>query len=175
MKQKPKPKAATTERRRRAEARLRQQRKEPRAKVVGRTSVTNTQRLLHELQVHQIELEKQNAELRVARDTAEELSEKYNDLYDFAPVGYCIVSEKGLILEANLTAAKLLGMARGSLTGHSLGRFILPEDQDIYDHHRQQVFQSLSAGAPQVCELRMVKEGKTIWWARLEGGYREGG
>ncbi len=83
-----------------------------------------TQRLLHELQIHQIELEMQNAELRQARDEAEMAREMYSDLYDFAPVGYLTFDREGLIRTANLTLATLLGMERSRLIGRRFGSFI---------------------------------------------------
>ena len=95
--------------------------------------------MLHELRVHQIELEMQNEELRRTQAELEASRARYFDLYDLAPVGYFTLSEKGLILEANLTAATLLGVARGDLVKQPLPRFILPEDQDIYYLHRKQL------------------------------------
>jgi PAS domain S-box-containing protein len=88
----------------------------------------------------------------------------YFDLYDLAPVGYCILSRDGLILEANLTAVTLLGAARSTLVKHPITQFILKEDQDVYYMHRKQLFDS---NAPHVCELRMVKADGTAFWVRL--------
>jgi PAS domain-containing protein len=79
-------------------------------------------RNLHELRVHQIELEMQNEELRRTQQELEASRERYFDLYDLAPVGYFTLSEQGLILEANLTAAKLFGVARGVLAKRSWKR-----------------------------------------------------
>ena len=127
-------------------------------------SPEETRRTLHELRVHQIELEMQNEELRRAQAELDAARARYFDLYDLAPVGYCTLCEKGLILEANLTAATLLGVARGALVKQPITRFILEEDQDIYYLHRKQLFET---GEPQACELRMVKKDGAPFWAHL--------
>ena len=127
-------------------------------------------RTLHELRVHQIELELQNEELRQAQAELDAARARYFDLYNLAPVGYCTVSEQGLILEANLTAASLLGVARSALVQQPLTGFILPEDQDIYYRYRKQL---PGAGAPQACELRMVEADGLAFWARLEATVAE--
>jgi len=124
-----------------------------------------TRRVLHELRVYQNELEAQNVELRVAHVHLDAARARYFDLYDLAPVGYCTLSEKGLILEANLTSANLLGVSRGVLVQKPISRFILEEDQYIYYLH----LKKLSVyGELQACELRMVRQDKTHFWARLE-------
>jgi len=120
--------------------------------------------LLHELRMHQIELEMQNEELRRTQGELDASRARYFDLYDLAPVGYLTVSEKGLILEANLTAATLLGLARSALVKSPVSRFILKEDQDIYYKHRHQLIET---GEPQQCELRFVKHDGTEIWAQL--------
>lgn len=89
--------------------------------------------LLHELQVHQIELELQNAELSRAHLEAQELHEKYLDLYDFAPVGYFTLSAKGEIRELNLFAARMLKSVRLALVGRYLRDFISPESLDAFN------------------------------------------
>lgn len=127
--------------------------------------------LLHELQVHQLELEMQNDELRRAQEALEASRARYFDLYDLAPIGYFTLSEHGLILEANLTGARLLAGERRSLVRQPLSRFILPEDQDAYYRHRQQLEQT---GAPQVCELRMQPAHGASFWARLEAAPARG-
>ena len=120
---------------------------------------------LHELRVHQIELDMQNEEMRRAQVELEEGRTRYFDLYDLAPVGYVTVSEKGLILEANLTAATLLGVVKRKLREQLFSRFILKEDQDIYYHLRKQL---LETGEPQARELRMAKKDTKSFWAHLE-------
>jgi len=121
---------------------------------------------LHELRVHQIELEMQNEDLRQAHLDLGEARTRYFDLYDLAPVGYCTISEKGLILEANLTVATMLGLThRGALAKLPLSQYIFKEDHDIYYLHRKQLFET---DEPQPCELRMVKMDGTLFWACIE-------
>jgi PAS domain S-box-containing protein len=158
------PAAAADDLRRRAEATAREN--AAASPPVGdfQSSPEATQLMLHELRVHQIELEMQNEELRRAQVELDAARARYFDLYDLAPVGYCTVSEPGLILEANLTAAALLGVARGALVNQPISRFILKEDQDIFYMLRKQV---LETGEPQSCELRMVKQGGPQFWVRL--------
>ena len=128
-------------------------------------SPEETQLMLHELRVHQIELEMQNEELRRAQVELGAAKARFFDLYDLAPVGYCTLNERGVILQANLTIATLLGVARGTLTQQSLTPFILKEDQDIYYLFRKQFLESAEA---QSCELRMVKQDGTQFWANME-------
>lgn len=129
-------------------------------------------RLLHDLQVHQIELEMQNEELRRVQGELEAARARYFDLFDLAPVGYFTISEPGLILEANLTGARLLGVERRDLVKKPFTRFILPQDQDIYYRHRKQLFET---GAPQVYDLRVLRADAAPFWARLEATVVQGG
>jgi PAS domain S-box-containing protein len=127
-------------------------------------SLEDTERLLHELRVHQIELEMQNEELRQAQALLDTERARYFDLYDLAPVGYCTLSETGLILQSNLAAATLLGSTRAGLVMQPISRFILKADQDIYYLHRRNVVDN---GEPQACELRLMKGDGTAFWAHL--------
>ena len=141
------------------------------------------QTLLHELRVHQIELEMQNDELRRAQLQLATTQARLFDLYELAPVGYCTVSENGDILEANLTLATLLGAKRGALVAQPLSQFILAADQDVFYALRQQVL-SASPGAradfaavdepdaaddpdatAAVCDLRMRRPDGSVFWA----------
>jgi PAS domain S-box-containing protein len=116
---------------------------------------------LHELRVHQIELQMQNEELRRSQLKLDAARARYFDLYDLAPVGYCTLSESGLILEANLAAATLLGVRREALARQPLSRFIFKQDQDIFYVLRKSLFKT---GAPQSGEMRMVRlDGATLW------------
>ena len=127
-------------------------------------------RTLHELHVHQIELEMQNEELRRVQVELEVMRDRYFGLYDLAPVGYVTLSEKGVILEANFTVTALLGMARGELVSKPITQFILKEDQDIYYQHCKRLD---ATREPQTCELRMVKGDEAPLWVRLDATSRQ--
>ncbi|MEI6290358.1 MAG: PAS domain S-box protein, partial [Chloroflexota bacterium] len=120
---------------------------------------------LHELRVHQIELEMQNEELRRTHLELEQSQSRYFDLYDMAPVGYVTLSDKGIILQANLTSATLVSAKRGDLIRNLLSNFIFKEDQDIFYRMRGEL---LKTNEPQVCELRMRKTDGTLVWVQLE-------
>ncbi|GAB7025147.1 sensor histidine kinase [Geotalea toluenoxydans] len=100
------------------------------------------QRLVHELEVHQIELEMQNAELRQARDEVETVLEKYTDLYDFAPVGYFTLDPEGTIHAVNLTGASLLGVERSRLLGRRFGVFVPINARSFFSELLGKVFAS---------------------------------
>jgi PAS domain S-box-containing protein len=134
-------------------------------KHIEALSPQETQYMLHELQVHQIELEMQNEELRQAQAQLDAGRARYFDLYDLAPVGYVTISEQKLLLEANLTTATLLGVTRNDLIKQPFSRFVLREDQDIYYFLHKQLFET---GEPHGCELRMVKKDGTTLWVRLQ-------
>ena len=130
-------------------------------------SPAETGRALEELRIHQIELQMQNEELHRAQAELDAARARYFDLYDLAPVGYVTVSEKGLILEANLTAARLLGVERSALVKRRLTSFILPQDEDLYYLQRKQL---LETDVPQVCEVRMMRSDSAPFWVRVELG-----
>ncbi len=155
---------------------LRRQAEEKAAKMTENLealSPVETRQIIHELRVHQIELEMQNEELKRFQTESDAARERYFDLFDLAPVGYCTICKEGLILEANLTASSLLGVVRGALVKQPITRFIFKGDQDTYFLLRKYLFEAYSAssgqaGAPLACELRMVKKDGTQFWARLE-------
>src|SRR5262245_16639246 len=78
-------------------------------------TITKLQRLVHELQVHQVELQAQNEELRRSTTETHEARRLYADLYDFAPIAYFTLDASGIIIQSNLTAAALLGISRQRL------------------------------------------------------------
>jgi PAS domain S-box-containing protein len=120
--------SAATELRCRAEEQLRVKTSET---VISRVDC-ETQRLLHELEVHRIELEMQNGELRQARDDAEHSLEKYSDLYDFAPVGYFTLDRLGNINSVNLRGASLVGVARSRLLGQHFEPLVTDEYRQVF-------------------------------------------
>jgi PAS domain S-box-containing protein len=146
--------------RKRAEKRLQKQ-----SADLGVLAPQESWLLLHELQVHQIELEMQNEELRRTQVELEASRARYFDLYNLAPVGYMTLSEQGLILEANLTASNLLGVDRSQLVKKPVSRFIVREDEDVYYLHRKHLFET---GVRQVCEIRFRRKDGSQFWTRLE-------
>jgi PAS domain S-box-containing protein len=134
--------------------------------VPQKISSGDNEKLIHELQVHQIELEMQNDELRKAQAEIEESRSRYVELYDFAPVGYFTLDHKGLIVDANLTGASLLGVERELLSDAPFFHFIIPEDRDQFINYRRAVFQDPGR---QSCELRLKSKGGNPIWVHLEG------
>ncbi len=104
---------------------------EPRAQQPARPA----EELVHELRVHEIELEMQNEELRRTQLALEASRDRYLDLYDFAPVGYLSLSHEGMIAEANLTASALLGEERKRMLGRRFAGFVAAADRDRWHRH----------------------------------------
>jgi PAS domain S-box-containing protein len=123
------------------------------------------QNAFHELHVQQIELEMQNEELRRVQQELESSREKYFNLYDLGPAGYVSINDKGIILEANLSLATLLGRERSHLVGQPLTRFMHREDLDLYYLCHKQL---VEIRTPQVCEMRMVRKDGTPFWVRID-------
>jgi PAS domain S-box-containing protein len=123
------------------------------------------QRSIHELRVHQIELEIQNEELHRIQGELEISRARYFDLYDLAPVGYFTLTVDGLILEANLTAAKLLAVARRDLVNQPLSRFVFPEDQDI---NHLEFRELMETGVRREWEMRLMRAAADPFWTCVE-------
>ncbi len=119
----------------------------------------------HELDTYQIELELQNEELRNVQEELEKSRDQYADLYNFAPVAYITVSAKGLILEANLTAGRMLGIARGQLINRPFSDLIVPDNQDVFYLHRKRL---LETRQQQSYDLRMQKKDGSLFHALVE-------
>ena len=136
------------------------------------TTHEGIKQLLHELRVHQIQLEMQNEELRCIQEELDASQSRYFDLYDLAPVGYMTFGEPGLILEANLAAANMFGVARSALIKQPIKRFLCKEDQDLFYLHRQQAFKS---NAPQVSEMLLKRPDGSCFWAQVQATPAAGG
>lgn len=128
-------------------------------------------KLVHELQVHQVELQMQNDELRRIEQELTESRAKYSDLYDFAPVGYITCDSQGTILEVNLTACSMLGVERNKLLHKHFQRFVVGNGGNTIHNHLQGIFQSRNT---QTCEIRLENVlHENHFDARLESTLRE--
>jgi PAS domain S-box-containing protein len=128
-------------------------------------STEATEQLLHELRVHQIELEMQNEELRRTQQDLATTKARYFELYDLAPVGYLTLNAQGMIQEANLTATTLFGYARKRLIGKPLTQFISPEDQDSYYLQRKEL---IASNEPRDWDLRLLRGDGSFFWANIQ-------
>ena len=122
--------------------------------------------LIHELQVHQIELETQEEELKRAYMSLEESRDKYLDLYDFAPLGYLTISEDGLITDVNLTGAKLLGVERSSLIRARFSKCVTEKDVDEWHWYFMNVLNQMEK---RTCTLLLKRGDRSRFPAHLEG------
>jgi len=131
--------------------------KERRTSSASPVTEADARRLLHELEVHQIELQMQNAELRTARDESEAALDKYTDLYDFAPVGYFTIAASGAIQLVNLTGARMFGIDRSRLLGRVFGSFVSEERRPVFEIFLKDVF---AGQTKQSCDLMLVSKGQ---------------
>lgn len=127
---------------------------------------SDTKRLLHELQVHQIELEMQIEELRNAYETSEEALKKYTMLYDFAPMGYYTLDANGVISDLNFTGAEILGDRRFSLVNTTFRIFVSPESKSVFDSFFNKV---CNGTAKETCEVMLGYDKKPICRVFIEG------
>ena len=126
----------------------------------------DTMALFHELEVHQINLEMQNEELKRAKLETENALTKYSDLYDFGPIGLFAFDAQGLIQEVNLAGAALLGVERRNLINRRFQLFIAPKGRSCFDDFCKSAFET---STKQTCELNLLRDGKPIVYARVEG------
>jgi PAS domain S-box-containing protein len=131
-----------------------------------------TQRFMQELQIHQIELEMQNEELRHTQIELEVLKDRYFDLYDLAPVGYLTLNENWIILEANVTAATMFGVVKSAFLKKPFSQFIFHEDQDL--NYLQ--FKKISEpNEIQIWEMRLIRADGSQFWAQIHCSYAQNG
>jgi len=129
-------------------------------------------RLIHELKVHQVELEMQNDELQRARAIAEVANDKYIRLYDFAPSGYFTLSDKGEIIELNLSGAKMLGKDRQHLKNSLLGFFVSEETKPIFNRFLEKAF---NGKVKESCDVTLLQDGNLPMYGHLTGIVYENG
>jgi PAS domain S-box-containing protein len=151
--------------RRRAEARLSEQHQSQRKVAGTKRTAHDTQRLVQELQIHQIELEMQNEQLEQARTETEAALELYTDLYEFAPAGYFTLDRDGTIQQANLTGSALLEVDRSRLVNRRFGLFVAENSRATFRAFVAKVFAGASR---ETCEVMLLREGKSPFYARLE-------
>jgi PAS domain-containing protein len=127
---------------------------------------TDVKKLLHELQVHQIELEMQNEELREAYETAEAAMKKYTMLYDFSPMGYLTLDSEGSICDLNFTAAEMLGDKRFSLIDSNFKLFISKDSQPVFNAFFSKVY---TGKAKESCEVMLGYDNNPLCYVYMEG------
>ncbi len=140
--------------------------KEKQEKMDKPVMEADVKRLLHELQVHQIELEMQNEELRQANEMAETALKKYTMLYDFAPMGYFTLDGDGRICELNFTGAEMLGEKRFSLVNTYLKLFVSEDSQPVFDAFFSKVYAN---NAKESCEIMLGYEHNPLCLVYMEG------
>jgi len=138
----------------------------PKAKKPEAKQLDDVQRLVYLLQVHQVELEHQNEELRIAHEELEVSRNKYVNLFDFSPTPYFTLNPEGIIKESNLSASKMFGVDRNKLIGKHFDTFISIDERDIYNSFINTVFNSIEKHS---CELRILNKDKREFHVLLEG------
>ena len=134
--------------------------------AASRLSAIETVKLIHELEIHQIELELQNEELILERSSAKEAAEKYTELYDFAPSGYFTLSNSGEIIELNLSGAKMLGKERSRLKNSHFLFFVSKDTKPIFTLFLDKVFYSRTK---EICEVTLLAKDNPPMYIYLEG------
>lgn len=127
-------------------------------------------KLLHELEVHRIELEMQNDELRTANDSAIAATDKFTALYDFAPAGYFTIKRDGTLYEMNLTGASMLGMDRSALMNKSFRHFITSDTRTIFNDFLQDIYKT---NTKQTCRVQLLQNEKPPIYVHFDGIYSE--
>jgi hypothetical protein len=145
-----------------AEEKLKEQKK----KVNIPVPESDTKKLLHELQVHQIELEMQNEELQEANETAEKALKKYTMLYDFAPMGYFTLNSDCSISDLNFTGADLLGEKRFTLVNSNFKLFISKESQKSFNDFFSKIY---LGNSKESCEVMLAYDNNPLCLVYMEG------
>jgi PAS domain-containing protein len=139
---------------------------EKQKKEDGALKRTDINKLLHELQVHQIELEMQNEELRQAYETAETALKKYTMLFDLSPMGYFLLDSEGIICDLNFTGADILGERRFSLINSNFKLFISEDSKPVFNDFFRKVYIS---NAKKSCQVELGYDNKPLCRVYMEG------
>jgi PAS domain S-box-containing protein len=142
------------------------QKTEPKLKNLTGEKIEDVKRLVYLLQVHQVELEHQNEELRIAQEELEVSRNKYVNLFDFSPIPYFTLNKHGIIKEVNLSASKMFGIDRSKLIDKSFINFVTLDDKNIFKAFINSVF---STPIKQSCELKMINKDNREFYILLEG------
>ena len=148
--------------RKKAEEQLRKKQREVNMPVME----TDMKKLLHELQIHQIELEMQNEELHQANETAETALKKYTILYDFAPMGYFTLESDGSICDLNFTGAEMLGDKRFSLVNSNFKLFISADSQAVFNDFFSKIYTS---NTKESCKVNLGYDNNPLRKVYMEG------
>jgi len=162
MKKKPATTLNANELRYRAEEKLNEHREKVEKKPVEEADI---QRLVHELEVHQIELEMQNEQMVQQQKEMEVTLNTYADLYAFAPVGFFVITQDGTIRNANFTGTELLGEGLSDLIRRRFGVFVAAQSRTIFNAFLGKVFTSTKL---ETCEIALQKNGAAPLWAHIE-------
>ncbi len=144
-----------------AEAKIRE-----RSQAIQNLTLEESKSLLHELEVHQVELEMQNEELREAQHRLEEVRDQYTDLFDFAPIGYLVLNEKAIIINSNLTACDLLGIERSYIIGKPFSAYITNGESRTLFLNLRKAFET---GILPSFEIKMKHKSKGEFTVLLQG------
>ncbi|MDP4208186.1 MAG: PAS domain-containing protein [Bacteroidota bacterium] len=139
---------------------------EKKRKTAAPVTETDVKKLLHELQVHQIELEMQNEELRQANETAEAALKKYTMLYDFSPMGYFTLDSEGNICDLNFTGAEMLGDRRLSLINSNFKLFVSEDSLPVFNQFLNEVYKGNSKES---CEVKLAYDINFFRLVYMEG------
>jgi PAS domain S-box-containing protein len=139
--------------------------KKPRKTALPLSEI-DTLKLIHDLEVHQVELELQNIELRHAKTSAEVATSKYTNLYEYAPSGYFTLSTVGKIIEINLTGTILLGKERSKLINSRFTNFVSPDTRTVFNVFLEKIFQTK---CKENCEVKLLANGDNPTYVLLTG------
>lgn len=136
------------------------------SKYRPKLSEEETSKLIHELEVHQIELEMQKEELMLAKDEVENALQKYSDLYDFAPTGYFTLTNSGKVLDLNLVGSQLLRKERSKLKNSEFGFFVSDDSKPVFNQFLENVFR---LDSKECCEVKLLLDDATTVHVFLTG------